>query len=157
MGVSALLATSAMAFTVLKYIGAAYLLYIGVKILLSKPLSSESDLAALANDWKSRTLMAIFRGGFLTNVLNPKVALFFLAFVPQFIAPDADNKAMTFIALGVIFNINSMPVNSGWALAAAWMARNASVRRGMHWLDRVAALMFIGFGIKLALADNPTR
>ncbi|MRD49195.1 LysE family translocator [Caenimonas koreensis DSM 17982] len=157
LGVSALLATSATAFTVLKYVGAAYLLYVGVKILLSKTPDAKADLVALAASEKPRTLMAVFTGGFLTNVLNPKVALFFLAFVPQFIAPGADNKALSFIVLGVIFNINSIPVNSAWALAAAWMARSDSVQRGMHWLDRAAALMFIGFGVKLALTDNPTR
>ena len=157
LGVSALLATSAMAFTVLKYLGAAYLLWIGVKILFAKPPAAQPDLAALAANEQARTLRSVFMGGFLTNVLNPKVALFFLAFVPQFIAPDTDNKALTFILLGVLFNINSIPVNSGWALAAAWMARSNSVRRGMHWLDRFAAVMFIGFGLKLALTDNPPR
>ena len=157
LGVSALLATSAMAFTILKYIGAAYLLWIGVKILFAKPPATEPDLAAIASDDQARSLKSVFSGGFLTNVLNPKVALFFLAFVPQFIAPDADDKALTFILLGVLFNINSIPVNSGWALAAAWMARSRSVRRGMHWLDRIAAVIFIGFGVKLALTDNPTR
>lgn len=156
-GVSALLATSATAFTVLKYIGAAYLLWIGVKILLARAPEQQQDIAALAASEKPRALKDIFAGGFLTNVLNPKVALFFLAFVPQFIAPEADNKALAFVALGVIFNLNSIPVNSGWALAAAWMARSGAVRRGMHWLDKVAACMFIAFGLKLALTDNPSR
>ena len=157
LGVSALVATSATAFNLLKYAGAAYLLWIGVKLLLAKTPSTQTDLAAQAALQPTRDLMAVFRGGFFTNVLNPKVAIFFLAFVPQFIAPDADNKALTFILLGVIFNLNSIPVNSGWALAAAWTARNNAVQRGMHWLDRVAACMFIGFGLKLALSDNPSR
>ena len=157
LGVSALMATSAMAFTILKYVGAAYLLYIGIKILVSKPPQDEPDLAVLAAGEKPRELRAVFTGGFLTNVLNPKVALFFLAFVPQFIAPDAGNTALVFIALGVIFNINAIPVNFGWALAAAWMAKRNAVQRGMHWLDRAAACMFIGFGVKLAFTDNPSR
>jgi threonine/homoserine/homoserine lactone efflux protein len=97
----------------------------------------------------------VFLGGFGTNVLNPKVAIFFLAFVPQFIAPDASNKALAFVLLGSLFNINSIPINSGWALAAAWMARRDAVQRGMHWLDRVAGVMFIAFGLKLALSENP--
>ncbi len=157
LGVSALLATSATAFTVLKYIGAAYLLWVGVRILWAKVPTVTPDLIAAAADGKLRDLKSIFMGGFLTNVLNPKVAIFFLAFVPQFIAPDTDNKALAFVLLGVIFNVNAIPVNSGWALAAAWMARRNAVRRGMHWLDRAAAVMFIGFGLKLALSDNPTR
>lgn len=156
LGVSALMAASATAFTALKYIGAAYLLWMGVKILLAEPQQSP-DFSAVAAPGQPRPLRAIFAGGFLTNVLNPKVAIFFLAFVPQFIAPDAGNKALAFVLLGVIFNLNSVPVNSGWALAAAWMARRSAVRRGMHWLDRAAAVMFIGFGLKLALSDNPTR
>jgi threonine/homoserine/homoserine lactone efflux protein len=102
-------------------------------------------------------LWAVFRGGFLTNVLNPKVAIFFLAFVPQFIAPEAGNKALAFVLLGTLFNVNSIAVNSGWALAAAWLARRGAVQRGMHWLDRVAGAMFIGFGLKLALTDHPTH
>ena len=157
LGVSALLATSAMAFTVLKYIGAAYLLWVGIRILLSRAPAAAPDLIAQAAAGKPRDLKAVFVSGFLTNVLNPKVAIFFLAFVPQFIAPDAANKALVFVVLGVIFNINALPVNFGWALAAAWMARRESVQRGMHWLDRAAACMFIGFGLKLALTDNPSR
>ena len=159
LGVSALLAASATAFTVLKYIGAAYLLWVGVRIFLAKaqPVGwAPVPTADAARGARVPTLRAVFTGGFLTNVLNPKVAIFFLAFVPQFIAPDADNKALAFVLLGIIFNLNAIPVNSGWALAAAWMARRDAVQKGMHWLDRAAACMFIGFGLKLALSDNPT-
>ncbi|TWO68304.1 LysE family translocator [Caenimonas sedimenti] len=156
LGVSALLATSAFAFTVLKWAGAAYLLWIGVKLLLARAPTQAANLHALAQQ-QPASLRAVFLGGFWTNVLNPKVAIFFLAFVPQFIAPETDNKALAFILLGTLFNVNSIPVNSGWALAAGWMARRESVQRGMHWLDRVAGLMFIGFGVRLALSDNPSR
>jgi threonine/homoserine/homoserine lactone efflux protein len=157
LGVSALLAASATAFAVLKWIGAAYLLWIGVRLLLSRVPQVTPDLMALAAAEKPRSLKAVWLGGFWTNVLNPKVAIFFLAFVPQFIAPDADNKALAFVLLGVVFNLNAIPVNSGWALAAAWTARQGSVQRGMHWLDRVAGAMFVGFGVKLALSDNPGK
>ena len=158
LGVSALLAASATAFTVLKYAGAAYLVWVGIKILLARAPQPAPDLAAAVQAASPGDLAAVFRGGFLTNVLNPKVAIFFLAFVPQFIAPDAGNKALAFVLLGVIFNVNAIPVNSGWALAAAWMARRL---RGavavFRWLDRAAACMFIAFGLKLALTDNPSR
>ena len=156
-GVGALLATSAIAFTVLKWIGAAYLLWIGAKILFSKAPQATTDLVAAAAAQPERRLRVVFMGGFWTNVLNPKVAIFFLAFVPQFIAPDTDNKALAFVLLGVLFNLNAVPVNSGWALAAAWMARRDAVQRGMHWLDRAAGVMFIGFGLKLAFTDNPAN
>jgi RhtB (resistance to homoserine/threonine) family protein len=157
LGVSALLATSATAFTVLKWLGAAYLLWVGVKLLLSRAPAGPPDLQALAAAAPAQSLGHVFLGGFWTNVLNPKVAIFFLAFVPQFIAPDTGNKALAFILLGCIFNLNAIPVNSGWALAAAWMARRRTVQRGMHWLDRAAGVMFIAFGAKLALSDNPSR
>ena len=150
-GVGALLAASATAFTVLKWVGAAYLLWMGVRMLLSRP-SQGGGIAAAAPAAAAMPLSKVFLGGFWTNVLNPKVAIFFLAFVPQFIAPGVDNKALAFVLLGVLFNVNAIPVNVGWALAAGWMARRV---RGLHWLDRVAGAMFIGFGIKLALSDRP--
>lgn len=154
-GVSALLATSATAFTVLKWIGAAYLLWMGVRMLFSRatPLVIQAPSVAPEVD-----LWRVFRRGFLTNVLNPKVALFFLAFVPQFIAPDAANKAMVFLLLGLIFNLNSLPINFGYAWLAAWFARRVdAVQRGMRWLDRAAGALFIGFGVKLAMTDNPAQ
>jgi len=161
LGVSALLATSATAFTVLKWVGAAYLVYIGVRMLRSKP---GGGLAAVARGEGTHAahapaavlLREVFKGGFWTNVLNPKVAIFFLAFVPQFIAPGAEHKALAFLLLGTLFNVNAIPVNVGWALAAAWMARRVgAVQRGMHWLDRVAGALFVAFGIKLALTEPP--
>lgn len=156
-GVSALLAASATAFTVLKWMGAAYLLWTGINILFSRRPPAATDLMAAAASEPQRPLKAVFIGGFWTNVLNPKVAIFFLAFVPQFIAPDAASPALAFAMLGVLFNLNAIPVNVGWALVAAWLARRDAVQRGMHWLDRAAGVMFIGFGIKLALADQPAN
>ncbi len=157
LGVSALMAASATAFSVLKWVGAAYLLWVGVKLLTARAPQGETDWNALARDGSPLGLRAVFTGAFWTNVLNPKVAIFFLAFVPQFIAADTQHKALAFILLGVLFNLSSLPVNCGWAWAAAWMARRGAVRRGMHWLDRAAGAMFIGFGLKLAFTDNPSR
>jgi len=155
-GVSALMAASANAFTVLKWAGAAYLLWMGVKLLGAKAGSGTVGSPAANPPYEEKSLVEVFRGGFLTNVLNPKVAIFFLAFVPQFIAPETANKALAFVLLGTLFNVNSIPVNSGWALAAGWMARAGAVQRGMHWLDRAAGAMFIAFGLKLAFTDNPS-
>ena len=156
-GVGALLATSAMAFTVLKVVGAAYLLWMGVRMLLSRAPAKAPDLIADGTRGTTVTGMkAIFFGGFWTNALNPKVALFFLAFVPQFIAPAAANKPLAFLLLGLLFNVNAMFVNIAWAALAAWMARRmGAVQRGLHWLERVAGLMFMAFGLKLALTDAP--
>jgi threonine/homoserine/homoserine lactone efflux protein len=156
-GVSALMAASATAFLVLKWLGAAYLLWVGVRLLLARAPKAAADLQALAAVQRTHSLRAVFLGGFWTNVLNPKVAIFFLAFVPQFIAPDAPHPAWTFLLLGVLFNLNSLPVNAGWAVAAGWMARRGAVQRGMHWLDKAAGLMFVAFGLRLATAELPSR
>lgn len=158
-GVGALLAASAAAFNALKWLGAAYLLYTGLRLLFAR--SGASPLGQVAEQLgplEPANLRRVFLGGFWTNVLNPKVALFFLAFVPQFIAPGTQNTALVFVLLGVLFNLNAIPVNVGWALAAAWMARRVGVvQRGMQWLDRVAGALFIGFGLRLALTESPTR
>jgi RhtB (resistance to homoserine/threonine) family protein len=156
LGVGALLAASATAFTVLKWLGAAYLLWVGLQLLLARVPQASADLDALARQAPEASLRAVFLGGFWTNVLNPKVAIFFLAFVPQFIAPEAGGTTLAFVLLGALFNIDSVPVNVGWALAAAWMARRGAVQRSMHWLDRAAGAMFIAFGLRLALADIPS-
>lgn len=158
LGVGALLATSATAFTVLKWAGAAYLMWMGLRLLLSRPGASSIVPAQSVPDKAAADLRRIYLRGFLTNVLNPKVALFFLAFVPQFIAPDAPDKVTTFLLLGLLFNLNSLPVNFGYAWLAAWAARRVQVvQRTLHWLDRVAGAMFLGFGLKLAMSDNPAH
>ena len=158
-GVSALMAASSTAFTVLKWLGAAYLLWMGVRMLLARTPPKTPDLLTDgAPGMAAIGMKAIFLGGFWTNALNPKVALFFLAFVPQFIAPGTDNKPLAFLLLGLLFNFNSVFVNIAWAALAGWMARRmCAMQRGMHWLERVAGLMFIGFGLKLAVTDAPVR
>lgn len=165
-GVGALLAASATAFSVLKWAGAAYLLWVGVRLLFGtqkrwgfagapppaygQPSTGQAQ-SAIEGPW------SVFRGGFLTNVLNPKVAIFFLAFVPQFIPADSQHKALAFLLLGAVFVADSIAVNALWALAAAWLARRQAVQRSLRWLDRCAGAMFMGFGLKLALSENPTR
>ena len=102
------------------------------------------------------SLKKVFFQGFWTNTLNPKVALFFLAFLPQFITPGATDATLAFLLLGLLFNFNGLWVNIAWALLAAWVAKRVTaLKRTMGWLDRLAGAMFIGFGLKLALSDNP--
>jgi len=152
LGLSALMAASSTAFAVLKWLGAAYLLWVGVRMLFSRASSAAPALAAAG----PASGKSVFLGGFWTNALNPKVALFFLAFVPQFIAPGTDDKALAFFLLGVLFNFNAIFVNVAWALAAGWTARRVGlVQRGMHWLQRGAGVLFVGFGLRLALSDSP--
>jgi len=156
LGVGVLMAASAAAFLGLKWVGAAYLCWSGLKLLRS---SSKENIFSIANiDEISRDegQKSIFFSGFLTNVLNPKVALFFLAFVPQFIAPDAEHPTLTFLGLGVLFNVAALPIDLGYAWVAAQAAKRfEAFQRRMHWMDRVAGLMFIGFGLRLALSEGP--
>ena len=169
-GLSALIAASAAAFTVLKWIGAAYLVYVGASILLARtrsdspggpegpaPVSGSASNVAMAEQASGgASLRKVFFQGFWTNALNPKVALFFLAFLPQFIHPDAEHKTLTFLLLGLVFNINALPVNMAYGLGAAWLSRRfAAMQRGMAWLERGAGAMFVYFGIRLAVSDNP--
>ena len=103
-------------------------------------------------------LHKVFMKGFWTNVLNPKVALFFLAFLPQFISPAAEHKTITFLVLGLLFNFNGLWINFGYAALGAFISQRLAVmQRGMQWLERVAGVLFIGFGLKLALSDNPAQ
>jgi len=150
LGLSAVLQTSAMAFTVVKYIGAAYILYLAVGLLRSKGAAAGAVVKSAP-----LPLPKIFGQGFLTNVLNPKVALFFLAFVPQFIDAQAPNKALAFLVLGCIFNINGML----WCNALALFTARASARvklggRAATVLGRVTGCLFLWLGIKLALSKN---
>ena len=158
LGLGVMLATSAMLFTVVKVIGAAYLLWIGFRLLRSPAPASLTDaaVAAAGTTVRNGSLWKVFAGGFLTNALNPKVALFFLAFLPQFIAPSVQNKALAFALLGLVFALNSLPVNAGYALLADRMRRSRWADRAMQGLDRVAGVLFIGFGLRLALSARPT-
>lgn len=159
LGVGALMATSTVAFTVLKWAGAVYLFYAGLKLLLQRASAVEFEIANNSINTSVRCqndIKKVFLKGFLTNVLNPKVALFFLAFVPQFIAPGAQQPTLAFVGLGVLFNVNAMPINLGYALLAAWATRRlGAVQRALTHLDRLAGVMFVGFGLRLALSDAP--
>jgi threonine/homoserine/homoserine lactone efflux protein len=149
LGLSALLATSAYAFTIVKFAGAGYLIFIGVRALLarSEGPSAREGTGALAGRWPA------FRQGMLTNLLNPKVALFFLALMPQFIAASSTQKVAAFLALGVSFVTLGLLWCVVLAIAAAALRdvflRRPSLRAA---LDKIAGAMFIGLGIRLATA-----
>ncbi len=159
LGIGALLATSATAFTALKWVGAAYLVYLGVKMLLTRQSPLSPSLADGAGPAAApASLCAIFWSGFATNALNPKVALFFLAFLPQFIGPEIESKTAAFLLLGLVFNLNALWVGWLWALGASALAqRLVVVRQGLAWLERGAGVLFVGFGLRLAFSDNPIR
>lgn len=148
-GLSAILATSAQAFTLVKIIGCIYLLYMGYTMVFGKT-NTDANTSVIK---QGESISVIFYQGFLTNVLNPKVALFFLAFVPQFISYDSDNKALAFLILGLIFNIGGMV----WFHLLAWSSSSlgARIKRNSalaKWLRRAAGGLFAWFGIKLAFS-----
>jgi RhtB (resistance to homoserine/threonine) family protein len=149
-GMSALLATSAHAFTVVKLVGAAYLVYVGLRLWLAA-----GERAPAARDAAPLPYRRVFVQGFLTNVLNPKVALFFLAFVPQFIDPASPTKALAFIALGCVFNLDSMIWSHALALFASAVGRRTQLgARTARWLNRFVGTVFVAFGVRLALGDR---
>ncbi len=163
LGLGALVATSVAAFNLLKWIGAAYLLYIGTSMLFGrKPVLPPGAFGVAAGGAASTNdrseLRRVFARGFWTNVLNPKVALFFLAFLPQFILPEAPDKSATFLVLGLVFVVNSVPINMAYGAGAAWLsARFGAVQRGLGWLERGAGALFLYFGVRLALSTNPSH
>jgi len=152
LGLSALLASSATAFTAVKLVGAIYLLYVGVGLLRSQEAGSKETGKRQLQPLPYRK---VFLQGFLTNILNPKVAVFFLAFVPQFILPDAPNKPLAFVLLGGIFVFNGMLwcnfLSVSTALASHRIKINATLSR---WLNRLIGGLFISFGIRLALTKQ---
>jgi threonine/homoserine/homoserine lactone efflux protein len=147
-GLSAILAASASAFTALKLVGAAYLVYLGVRMLTASSVTS-SPTATLP----AQSTWTAFRQGILTNLLNPKVALFFLAFMPQFIGAQSSTKVLAFIVLGATFVFTGTAWCLVLALAAGKM-RDSFVRRPKRiaLISRVTGGVFVLLGLRLALA-----
>ena len=150
-GLSAVLMTSSTAFAVVKLAGAAYLLFSGVQMLLSRP----RPMADMNAPGEAITLRRVFWQGALTNVLNPKVALFFLAFLPQFVAADSPHKTLAFLALGLIFICNGTLWCFGVAAFAAKAATRIRQSDGvMVWINRVLGGMFVYLGCRVAMLQT---
>jgi RhtB (resistance to homoserine/threonine) family protein len=148
LGLSAILATSAVAFAAIKLLGGAYLIFLGIKMLLDRRRQ-----LTLPSNFRRRTTIAAFRQGVFTNVLNPKVALFFLAFLPQFIDPASNMKVFAFLMLGLTF----VTTGTIWCLILAWFASAFSERLRTNetigqWLNRAAGALFVFLGLRLATA-----
>jgi threonine/homoserine/homoserine lactone efflux protein len=151
LGLSALLASSATAFTVVKYAGAAYLILLGLRKLAA---GEELEVGTARRASQSR----LFWEGALVNVLNPKTALFFLAFLPQFVEPVGSPVAIQVVALGVLFTAIAAISDSAYALAAgtagAWLR---SRWRSRSWLERGSGGVLVALGISTALSERPAR
>ncbi len=149
-GLSALIAQSAVAFHIIKYLGAAYLVYLGIKAMVSnrKNFSISKQLQALSYP-------KIFWQGVLTNVLNPKVALFFLAFLPQFISVQNENTSLQILFLGVWFDVVGTVVN---VLVAFLFGKIGSWLSGspvfLQWQERISGIILIAIGINFALSKK---
>lgn len=148
LGLSAILAASATAFTIVKWIGAAYLVYLGLNTLLSQlgPLAIGADLTGARH---SRTILW---QAFLSDVLNPKVALFFLALLPQFVDRTAPHPALQILLLGLTVNVIALPTNIVIACCAAritqGLRRNASISL---WLRKGLGVLFVALGLRIAI------
>jgi threonine/homoserine/homoserine lactone efflux protein len=153
LGLAAVLATSALAFTVVKWVGAAYLLWLAFGMLRDAwrggaLRASEVDRAA------PMSLRKVFAQGFLTNVLNPKVALFFLALLPQFIDADAANKPLAFLFLGAVFIVNGTLFLLALVAVAA-RARRLGLAPGMRRaLNATGGALFAGLAARLAMTEH---
>jgi threonine/homoserine/homoserine lactone efflux protein len=146
-GLSSLLASSATAFTIVKYAGAAYLILLGIRRLLTREeVGEEAHQPPRAN-------RQIFRNGVVVNVLNPKTALFFLAFLPQFVDPDASAATLQILLLGLIFVVIAFCSDSMWALAAgtlgSWLRRSRWYLGVKRWMT---GTVFVGLGLSTVKA-----
>lgn len=152
LGFSAILLTSALAFSIVKYAGAAYLIYIGVRTLLS-PVKTELPPAET-----QRTLQRTFSQGVIVAALNPKTALFFLAFLPQFVDSSKGSVALQFFLLGMIFVIMAFTTDSLYALASgtagSWLRRNVWFTRFQRY---VAGTIYIGLGLTAAFSGGSKK
>ena len=150
-GLSALLVASATAFTAVKWLGAVYLCYIGLTMLFSR----QTELGEpAARDSRDVSLSRVFWQGALTDVLNPKVAMFFLAFLPQFVEADAPHKPLAFLMLGLIFIFNG----TLWCLGVAIMTARAAGRvrnsgRAMALINRGLGALFVYLGVRIAFSQ----
>src|SRR3954470_10386098 len=143
-GLAAVLTTIPVAYTVIRIAGAAYLVYLGVRAIRTKQASTLRTL-------EPASLWVIFRQGVITNVLNPKVALFFLAFLPQFVDPTRGNPALQVVLLGLLFDTTGTIVNLLVALFSSGAARKLrSPGRGSAIMQRATGGIFVALGLRLA-------
>lgn len=148
-GLSAIIATSAVLFSIIKYLGAAYLIYLGIRALFERP---STDLSV---GTRAIGAAAAFRQAVLAEVLNPKTALFFLAFLPQFVKPENGSAALQLLVLGSLFVLIGLFSTVVFALAAGrlgnFLRRNPVV---LKWQGKVVGGIYCALGVRLALQDR---
>ena len=148
-GLALVLQTSALAFQIVKYVGALYLLYLGIKTL------KDRSSLTFALEHKPRQLRVLFGQGVLSNVTNPKIALFFLAFLPQFVHPENGPVPMQMIVLGLIFAFFGVIYLSGVGYSAGhigmWIARHPGYLKPLRW---ATGGILLGLGLRLAFTER---
>ncbi len=147
LGLSSLFLIVPMAYDIIKYIGAVYLVYLGIRIILS-----HEEMLPGSPGEKAGLLKVFFQGS-LTTLLNPKVALFYLAFLPQFVDPTRGHISLQLLILGLLFNITSLAVDTSVAVLASlfgtWLKRHLGAAKLTHWL---AGSILVGLGVRLAFS-----
>jgi threonine/homoserine/homoserine lactone efflux protein len=153
LGLSALLREVPAAYEAIRYAGAAYLLYLGLRAWLER-----GSMAVRGGGEEHVPLWRVFRQGVVTNVLNPKVALFFLAFLPQFVSPERGPVGLQIVLLGLAFDISGTAVNVGVGLAGGWLGdllrRNPRLARAQRWFT---GGVFVALAVRLALPTEVRR
>ncbi|MDF2923441.1 MAG: LysE family translocator [Paenibacillaceae bacterium] len=143
-GLSAILMHSALAFNLIKWIGAAYLVYLGVRSIMSK-----DKLTLEAGEMRKEGLRKVYFQGFLTNLFNPKVALFYLAFMPQFVSADNTYGSLPFLLLGLTFITTGTLWCSLIVVVSNLLTQKIRQSNAGKYLSRVTGVIFIGLGLKL--------
>ena len=154
-GLAALLAASALAFTAIKWLGAAYLLWLAWDMLRAAAFRGADEAIASARPMlRAAPLGRIYRQGFLTNVLNPKVALFFLALLPQFIATNAPNKPLAFLFLAAVFIVNGTLFLFALVALAQRVRRFGANRTARRVLNAIGGALFAALAVRLVQAER---
>ena len=152
-GLSALLASSALAFSIVKYAGAAYLIWLGLRKIFGRVEAANTEVAVRVHGYRR-----LFRDGFVVNLLNPKTALFFLAFLPQFVEVDRGHVAMQIAFLGILFAVLGSMTDGCYALAAGTMGNWLKRSPGYLKVERyVSGVLFIGLGLTAAFTGSQKK
>lgn len=154
LGLSTILLSSALVFEIVKYIGALYLFYLGIQMLLTKTKQEEkSNFEQTSVSIDKRSSWKSIKQGFLTEIFNPKTALFFLAFLPQFVQNDGSSVTLQLFALGIVFVIMSIIYTTFLAYCTSFIGAKMFKTSGIfaHKIEKIVGVIYIGLGIRLAL------
>jgi len=150
LGIGALLQASETLFLAVKLAGAAYLVWLGLRLLLAR-----ATVSLEATGGRRLSPMSLFAQGVLSNVSNPKMVLFFLAFLPQFVSPADAHPTAHLVFLGVLYAVMALPVKAGVALVAGSLFENlARSRAALAWLNRASGTVLVALGVRLAASDR---